>query len=161
MMSFAKNQASNRFYRAGGVKNCRLFCVAMLTVFILLFPACGKKAPPVPPTFVAPPVVKGLKIVLEKNIVKLTWPVPEWEGKDENALAGFYVYRSQIPLSEKPCEDCPVRFKKTADVRIKSVKFDGLYAEPLEQGFRYSFKVSVYTDSGYEGETSEAVIVEY
>lgn len=161
MISIPMIQELNRFCRADGFKCCRVFCVAMVALFMLLFPACGKKAPPIPPTFVAPPVVNGLQVVLENNIAKLNWPVPEWKEKDENMLAGFYVYRSQILLSDTGCEDCPVRFKKVADIRIGNNKTDGSYVEPLEKGFQYSFKVSVYTDNGYEGETSEIVTLDY
>ncbi len=130
-------------------------------VSLILFSACGKKAPPIPPTYVAPPVVNGLQIMLKDDIMTLQWPVPEWEEKDENALAGFFVYRSQIALSDTGCEDCPVRFKKAADIRIDNNKSNGSYAESLEKGFRYSFKVSVYTDNGYEGEKSDAATVDY
>ncbi len=160
-MSTPMTQAVDQFYRRGGFKNCHIFCVVMVTAFMILFPACGKKGPPIPPTFVSPPVVKELQGVLENNIMTLQWPVPEWEEKEDNALAGFYVYQSQIALSDTGCEDCPVRFKKRADVRIVNNKIDRSYAQRLEKGFRYSFKVSAYTDSGYEGETSETVTVDY
>ena len=154
-------KAADRFFRAGGFKNAHAVCIAMVTALLVLLPACGKKAPPIPQTYVEPPVVEKIQTVLENSMAKIRWPVPEWEGKDENALSGFYVYRSQIALSEKPCEDCPVLFKKAADIRIKSNKSDASYSERLEKGFRYSFKVSVYTDSGYEGEKSDIVTVEY
>jgi len=154
-------QLGYQFYRSGGFKNGHIFCVVMLTAFMALFPACGKKGPPIPPTFVAPPVVKELQLVLENNIMTLQWPVPRWEEKEDNALAGFYVYQSQIAFSDTGCENCPVRFKKTADIRIGNNKTDGSYEQRLEKGFRYSFKVSVYTDNGYEGETSEIVTVDY
>jgi len=161
MMSIPIIQEFNRCCRADGFKFRHVFCVAMVAVFMLLFSACGKKAPPIPLTYIAPPVVEGLQVVLENNIAKLNWPVPGWKEKDENMLVGFYVYQSQIALSDTGCEDCPVRFKKTADIRIGNNKTDGSYAESLEKGFQYSFKVSAYTDKGYEGETSETVTVDY
>ncbi len=159
MMSTPITQTSDRFYRAGGVKDRHTIYFALLAVLIILVSACGKKAPPIPSTYVAPPVVEGLQVVLENHIAKLKWPVPEWEGK--NALADFYVYHSRIVLSDAGCENCPVRFKKAKDIRIESNKSWGSYEEPLEKGFRYFFKVSAVTDNGNEGEPSEIVTIDY
>jgi hypothetical protein len=136
-------------------------CVTVLAALMVLVSACGKKGPPTPLSYVAPPVVADLQISCEDNMMTLQWPIPEWEGTDENALAGFYVYRSQIALSDTGCEDCPVRFKKTADIRFDNNKSKGTYAEPVEKGFRYSFKVSAYIDSGYEGEKSDVATIDY
>lgn len=135
-------------------------CLVIMTAWMVLFSACGKKAPPIPPTYVAPPVVTDLQVVIENNTATLQWPVPEWEGKDENALAGFYVYQSQIVLSGDECPECPMRFKKAATVRIDKNKAGGSYKVPLDNGFRYAFKVSAFTDGGSEGETSDIVTVE-
>jgi hypothetical protein len=157
-------QKSNQFCRigsrTGNVKKNRVLCLVILTIWMILLSACGKKGPPVPQTFVPPPVVKGLQIILEDNIATLRWPIPEWEEKGEDFLAGFHVYRSQT-AAEKSCEDCPVRFKKVADIQIKNNTSAGSYTEPLETGFQYSFKVSGYTDSGYEGEKSETVTIDF
>jgi len=158
-MSIPVTLSTNRFYRADGDHNCHLVCIAILTALMLLASACGKKAPPIPSTYVAPPVVEGLQVVLEDNMAKLQWPVPEWEGK--NALADFYVYNSRIVLSDAGCENCPVRFKKVADIRIGSNQSWVAYVEPLEKGFRYFYKVSAVTDNSNEGESSEIVTVDY
>jgi len=155
------NQVSEKVYRTGGVKSCQIMCVAVLATVVVLVSACGKKGPPTPLTYVAPPVVANLQLTLEDNMMTLQWPIPELKENDENVLAGFYVYRSQIALSDTRCEDCPVRFKKAADIRIDNNKSKGSYAESAEEGFRYSFKVSAYSDSGYEGETSDTVTMDY
>lgn len=161
MVPTPMTQAADRCCRNAGILNCQTVWFAILTALLILFSACGKKGPPVPSSYVAPPVVEGLQVILENDIAKLRWPIPEWDGKDENALAGFYVYRSKVALSAEECEDCPVRYKKEADIRIKTNESETSFAERIEKGFRYSYRVSVYTGRGYEGEKSEAVTVDY
>lgn len=157
-------QKSNQFCRidsrTGNVKIHRVVCIAIFAAWMILLPACGKKGPPVPPTFVPPPVVEGLQVILEDNIATLRWAIPEWEEKGEDFLAGFHVYRSKT-AAENSCEDCPVRYKKVADVQIKNTTSAGSYTETLETGYQYSFKVSGYTDSGHKGEKSETVTIDF
>jgi len=160
MMPIPLIQQTNQFCRNINVKKHCVFCLALLTALIILFPACGKKGPPVPQTFVPPPVVEGLQIILEDNVAMLRWPIPEWEERGEDFLSGFHVYRSQT-AAEKSCKDCPVRFKKVADIQIKNNTSAGSYTEALETGYQYSFKVSGYTDSGYEGDKSETVTIDF
>jgi hypothetical protein len=159
-MSNFKIRKSSQCRRALNVFKHRVFCIAILTALMILLPACGKKGPPVPETFTPPPVVEGLQIILEDNMALLRWPIPEWEEKGEDYLAGFFVYRSKT-AADKTCEDCPVRFKKVADIQIKNSTSAGSYTEPLETGFQYSFRVSGYTDSGYEGDKSETVTIDF
>lgn len=151
---------SNQCRRLLNGKKHHVFCLAMLTALMILLFACGKKGPPIPETFTPPPVVEGLQIILEDNMAMLRWPIPEWEEKGEDFLAGFFVYRSKT-AAEKTCADCPVRFKKVAEIQIKNNTSAGSYTEQLEAGFQYSFKVSGYTDSGHEGEKSETVTIDF
>lgn len=160
MMSIFKIRKLNQCRQVLNGKKHRVFCLAFLTALMILLFACGKKGPPIPETFNPPPVVEGLQIILENNMAMLRWPIPEWEEKGKDFLAGFFVYRSQT-AAEKTCEDCPVRFKKVADIQIKNNTCAGSYTEQLEAGFQYSFKVSGYTDSGYEGEKSETVMIDF
>ncbi len=148
-------------YRTEAFKTGHLVLIAILIGCIILISACGKKAPPIPSTSVAPPTVAGLEITLNDDMMTLQWPVPDWDKKDENALAGFYVYRSRSALSEPECEGCPLTFQKTADIRIENHPSRERYEERLEKGFRYTYKVSAYTESGYEGESSEIARVDY
>lgn len=133
----------------------------ILVVGIFLISACGKKGPPVPLTYVTPPVVENLAIEVKDNIAILKWPIPAGEGEKENTLAGFYVYMSKRALIEDDCPDCPLQYEKVADIRFEDSSSIGIYEAPLEKGFRYSFQVSVYTENGYEGERSSAVGTTY
>ena len=134
--------------------------LAVLTVLMVVLPACGKKGPPVPLSHIAPPVVEELSLVREGNTAILHWPVPAWEKNDKDALAGFYVYQSTVALPEADdCPDCPMKYEKIADIRIQDAASAGVYEAPLENGFRYFFKVAAYTEKGYEGEKSAAAEV--
>lgn len=153
--------AAVQIFRNGREKiGYAVFCL-MLAALMIQLPACGKKGPPTPPTYVPPPVVEGLSIVIEEDTAKLLWQMPERDKKNENALAGFYVYHSKTALTEAECKDCPVRYKKAADIGIENYQADGSYTERLEKGYRYFFTVSVYTDRGDEGEKSAAVTIDY
>ena len=148
------------FSRKTDMKRQSVFFVLIL-VLLLYSLACGKKGPPVPPTYVEPPAVEGLQIELTDDTAILKWPVPEWTEKGGNALAGFYVYQARLTLAEAPCLDCPLPFEKIAEIAIPIGKSDIVCPLHLEKGFHYAFKISVVTQSGHEGETSAAVSIDY
>jgi hypothetical protein len=132
---------------------------------MVLVSACGRKAPPMPPTAVEPPVVQKFQAHMEGVKLQLSWQIPECEGNNRNCLAGFYVYGSKENLSEAGCKDCPYQFKQVADIRLDIHPIDPkpgvTYEAPLEKGFRYYYKVSCYTDNGNEGEFSKVVTIDY
>jgi hypothetical protein len=154
-------QAPDRFFSPQSIRHCSVFFAVLLTAMVIVLSSCGKKGPPMPQTFVEPPIVTGVQVILENNSATLRWPIPDWEEKGKDFIAGFYVYRSQEAFAEKTCADCPVRFKKVAEIQNKNNTSAGSYSELLETGFQYYFKISVYTDNGYEGEKSEAVGIKF
>ena len=137
----------------------------MVTACFVLFSACGRKAPPMPPTAVEPPVVQNFQAHMEGLKLQLSWPIPKWEGNNSNYLAGFFVYGSKENLSETGCKDCPHQFKRVADLRLDVQSIAPItrmtYEASLEKGFRYYYKVSCYTDKGNEGEFSKVVTIDY
>lgn len=155
------NPPAECVYRGYCGNSRHVLCLVIMTAWMVFFSACGKKAPPVRPTYKALPVVTGLQVIVENNVAELQWPVPKWEGKDEHALNGFYVYQSQIAFAGEDCPDCPLRFKKTATVRMEKDNAGGSYSVILEKGFRYAFKVSAFTADGSEGEPSDMVTAEW
>ncbi|MEE8317323.1 MAG: hypothetical protein V3S13_00265 [Candidatus Omnitrophota bacterium] len=77
--------------------------------------------------------------------------MPKEEGEVTPDLSGFIVFRSKRPFSESDCKNCPVLFKRVADIPIE-VKASGrpekgsmTYYETLEKGYRYLYKVIGYT----------------
>lgn len=134
----------------------------MISLFFVLF-GCGKKALPVPPHQVLPPAINNLTSNINKDTLKLTWTIPEQKEKVESSPAGFIVYKSKKPLSKSKCLNCPVLFKRIADVPIKTGSSKNLqekimaYNEILEKGYRYVYKVIVYADNGATGDDSNRI----
>lgn len=134
---------------------------SILIIFALFFSSCGKKAPPVPPRQKKPPAVNDLTASINGDTLTLTWAIPKEKGKIISGLSGFIVYRSKMLLSESDCKNCPVLFKRVADIPIEEKgsgymkKGNIMYPETLEMGYRYIYKVIVYrkgitsSDSNY------------
>lgn len=146
---------------------CRSIIVQILIIvaFSIFLSGCGKKAPPKPPRQEKPPVVDDLSYSLDGNKLKLTWTIPEVKRKVKSGLGGFYVFRSKKSVSESDCKDCPKIFKRVADISLEHMRNSGKdsikYAEVLEKGYRYIYKVVVYTTNGVMGEDSNVVDFTY
>ncbi len=140
---------------------CRSIIVQILIIvaFSVFLSGCGKKAPPKPPFQEEPPIVDDLSYSLDGDRLKLTWSIP----KEKLDLGGFYVFRSKKMVSESDCKNCPVTFKRVADISLEydSEYFgkDGkiFYTDTLEEGYRYIYKVVVYTNNGVIGKDSNIV----
>lgn len=139
------------------------FRFSVLFVFVFLFSGCGKKAPPVPPHHVPPPSVKNLRADIDGDRLKLFWTIPELKGNKKcPVLAKSAVYRSKT-ISGSDCKDCPVRFKKIADIPIQveslkeSKKYRAEYVETLEKGYRYVYKVILFSDYGIKSDDSDYI----
>jgi len=134
---------------------------SILIIFVLLVLGCGKKAPPVPPRQAKPPTVNDLRASIDGGILKLTWTIPKEKGRIISDLSGFIVYRSKMLLSDSDCRNCPVLFKRVADIPYEvsasgyMKKGNSTYTATLEKGYRYIYKVIVYrkgvtsSDSNY------------
>ena len=139
--------------------------ILIIVAFSIFLSGCGKKAPPKPPRQEKPPVVDDLSYSLDGDNLKLTWTIPEVKRKVKSGLGGFYVFRSKKSVSESDCKDCPKIFKRVADISpedmVSSGKDSIKYAEALEKGYRYIYKVVVYTTNGVMGEDSNLVDFTY
>ena len=142
---------------------CRSIIIQILIIvaFSIFLSGCGKKAPPKPPRQEEPPVVNDLSYSLDGDRLNLTWTIPEVKGNVKSGLGGFYVFRSKKSVSESDCKNCPKIFKRVADISPEDVGNSGKdrikYAEALEKGYRYIYKVVVYTTNGVMGEDSNIV----
>ncbi len=139
-----------------------IFLILALSCVIIV-PACGRKAPPLPPSSIEPPVVGDIEVIRKGNTVELSWPVPDWEGGPSNELAGFFVYRGEVN-PEQDCEGCPVRYTRVADVRLDEMAAlfgdRAGYTDTVEPGGIYKYQVTSYTQSGSESEPSETITID-
>ncbi len=147
---------------------CRSIIVQILIIvaFSIFLSGCGKKAPPKPPHQEEPPVVDDLSYSLDGDRLKLTWTTPEVKRKVKSDLGGFYVFRSKKLVSESDCKNCPVIFKRVADILLlhdkESSGRDSMkYAEAIEKGYRYIYKVVIYTNNGVNGGDSNIIDFTY
>ena len=137
-----------------------LIAIFSILLCIVVFPTgCGRKAAPVPPGQVRPPVVDDLSSSIDEDMLELAWTIPDEKGKVASGLGGFIVYKSKTSLSKPVCKKCPVIFKRIADITIeeKDIYKKITYRENLEKGYRYIYKVTVYTKTGASGKDSNYI----
>ena len=139
------------------MKNWSLFLFVIL--FFTFLPSCGKKGPPVPPKITPLPVVEDLSKSITGDLLTLAWSLPMQNGKIPEDLTGFKILRARKPLTETACKDCPDQYRLVADIQLQE-RFSNnrlIYQENLEQGYKYKFKVKLYTDKGNESADSNVI----
>lgn len=115
--------------------------------------ACGKKAPPVPPGIPPLPAVKGLTYVLSGTQLTLSWKAIS--GKGSENLAGYSVMRSMSGPNDKPCEGCPILFKRVANLGASATE----YRENVTPGNSYIYKVVGYT--AYKDQSPDSTLIRF
>ena len=145
-----------------------LSAIIVMAVLIGLTPVvvmwgCGKKGPPEPPTGSRPPRVRNLGYGISKDILKLSWTIPQPHEKAQLPISGFMIFRSQQPTIERECANCPILFKTVGDVPVRAPG-SGQPGEPLvrftetiEPGYRYIYKVNGYSADGIRSRNSNFV----
>ena len=88
-------------------------------LFFSLFPACGKKGPPLPPESNVPAAVSDLRTWPREGALFLGWTVPtrNVDGSKLQDLLGFKVFRSDRSMNSS-CPECPVNFRAVAEIDI-------------------------------------------
>jgi hypothetical protein len=134
--------------------------VVFWAALLLLFAACGRKAPPVAPQPRPLAAVTDLKAMLDQQHIRLTWT-----HTPENRYAKSYVVlRAQRGLSQPACNDCPKVFQKVGMLPLAGALRDEKHAldfsQNLAAGFRYIFSVRPIHSSGAQGPDSNLVVVE-
>jgi hypothetical protein len=128
---------------------------------------CGKKAPPEPPTGSRPPRVIDLAYGVSGSTLALSWRVPPTNPAARIPVTGFLIYRSQQPLLENACPNCPILFKIIGDVPVREAGAgqDGepaiTFTETLDPGYRYIYKVHGYSRDGIRSKPSNVVEFTY
>ena len=156
---------NSRFKKFAGsfVLLCFFICASFFSLT-----SCGKKGPPMPSRQTVLPCVSMIdKTIVDENTLLLTWTLPNKKPgkkpdkkKEIKNIDGFFVYRSKVLLSESECKDCPVLFKKMADISNKNQK-EFEYMENLEKGYKYIYKINAYDKKGLLGKDSNTVEFTY
>ena len=129
---------------------------------VILLGGCGKKGSPEPPTGSRPPRVMDLAYGISGNTLELSWSLPPTHAKARLPVTGFLIYRSQQPLLESACPNCPVLYKIIGDVPVRGTAGQAgeatiRFTETLEPDYRYIYKVHGYSKDGIRSKTSNVV----
>ena len=152
------------------VKRCILIlhslACATLIISASMLSGCGRKAPPKPPRESRPPQVIDLGYSISEDSVKLSWTIPKTSDKDESSATGFLIYRSKQSVSEADCENCPITFIKIEDVPVRGgvsgrPESSVVFAQTIEPGYRYIYKIKSYDDDGMAGKDSNLIDFTY
>jgi hypothetical protein len=142
-----------------------LICATwMASVFMLS--GCGNKALPEPPSGNRPPKVIDLGYSISENTIKLSWTVPKTSNKAKSPVTGFLIYRSKQSSVKADCPNCPIYFLKIGDVLVRGgisgrPESSVVFAQAIEPGYRYIYKVKAYDDDGVAGKDSNLIDFTY
>ena len=142
-----------------------LICATwMASVFMLS--GCGNKALPEPPSGNRPPKVIDLGYSISENTIKLSWTVPKTSNKAKSPVTGFLISRSKQSSVKADCPNCPIYFLKIGDVLVRGgisgrPESSVVFAQAIEPGYRYIYKVKAYDDDGVAGKDSNLIDFTY
>jgi hypothetical protein len=142
-----------------GLRNRQML---LLFVLVLGLTACGIKKDPVPIAEPKPLAVTDLAHTIKDETVTLTWTLPKGQ-RFRSYVAGFVVYKSKEDVKKERCTGCPILFSPVADMPVDINRQGGdktlgfTFSEPLEKGFRYIYKVTIYLKSGTVSDDSNLI----
>jgi hypothetical protein len=138
------------FMRSGRALR-RLFVIGLL---LLVCVACGRKAPPVPPSFdgLTPP--SGVAASAEGETLTIKWADPP--SSEERMVTGYRIYLSTLKEGEERCEGCPVRFVRAGDAGAA----DRQFSISVSAGALYTIEVRATAEGGYVTDPSKRVDVD-
>ena len=139
---------------------------ATLMASAFMLSGCGNKAMPEPPSGNRPPKVVDLGYSINENAIKLSWTIPKTSDKAKSPVTGFLIYRSKQSSVEADCPNCPIYFLKIGDVLVRGgvsgrPESASVFAQAIEPGYRYIYKVKAYDDDGVAGKDSNLIDFTY
>ncbi len=152
------------------VNGCILVMLALVTATWMastcMLTGCGKKAPPKPPSGNRPPKITDLGYSISENTIKLSWTIPKTDDKAKSPATGFLIYRSKQSAVEADCPNCPIHFLNIGDVLVRGGDAGRpeptvVFAQTIEPGYRYIYKVKAYDDDGVTGRDSNLIDFRY
>lgn len=131
-------------------------------VFVLLFSACGKKAPPRPLALPLAGGINDLSGEVKDGVLFLSFTVPQKnkDGSEIKDLGGFRVFKS--------CGTCSGTFEPFKNISLEETKGYTIergrlyvYDDDVMNGFEYAYRVYPYTKKGTRGDTSNTFTIRW
>ena len=128
-----------------------------------MWAGCGRKGAPQPPQQSVPARVNDLSYRINNDKVELRWTVTAADHPGASDPAAVKLYRFKQSAEESDCKKCPIRFTEIADLPVQKKRFEKSrsstmsFTDALEQGYRYIYKVIVYSQDGVAGRDSNTV----
>lgn len=136
-------------------KHVSRYALIVCLLLVAWLGACGRKGPPVPPGYLAPPAVTDLHYQVNEDALTLEWSAPKAEEGRVYDIAAAKVYRFKTPLENAVCRDCPLTLTLVGNIPFSP---EGMqYGEPLEKGHQYAYQVIWVGSTGKEGGKSNIV----
>jgi hypothetical protein len=146
--------------------------ILLVFCFLTGISGCGKKGFPVAPDAFTPMAVNDLNTIIGEGMITLYWTIPErnTNGSKLTDLAGFTVFRSKATFDSSDCLDCPKKFKRLADIRLrgklyKKAKVKESIMEYVDKDLTarttHTYKVLSYNLDGMSSKDSNLVEVKW
>jgi hypothetical protein len=131
--------------------------LVVLAVGVLLLPACGRKTPVRPPSFVAPEVIVDLSATNAEDGIRLSWKRPgrTADGSHLYDLGSFRVERSATGGPFTKLATVAV----TDQERLRQAQHFSWLDSDVQVGEFYAYRVVSFTTDGYESEPSNVASV--
>ncbi len=133
----------------------RAIVLAGLATALALAAGCGVKGPTLPPEQVKPERITRLRVLADKDGIRLTWPRPDSYagGKVMRDLAGFAVMRAQGRVPMTSVAELPITDRERFQ---KMDRFEWVDTATVI-GSTYRYQVISMTDDGYRSDPSNEV----
>jgi hypothetical protein len=123
---------------------------------VLAAAGCGKKADPIPPKLILPPVIADLSADSIAEGILLGWSAPGPDGRIDH----FRILRSEV-AADQACPGCPQDYRPLATLKVadQTLRREGVkgfrYVDAaVAVGRFYSYRVSACDSRGHCGEPS-------
>ena len=127
--------------------------LTILLIFVAGTAGCGVKAPPIPPQRNARLAPVKLEATVDQGQAILTWPV---DGNPNGTT--YAIFRSQALVDAPDCSGCPRIFQKIDTLATDPTANNGIFREPLTDGYINTYKVQPINSSGELGPESNTVV---
>ena len=135
-----------------------------LSTIILAGYGCGYKSPPMAVESTIPPQINGLECSVTSGRIVLSWIMPD-KMRHGDKVTGFRIYSGSF-AKDKFCPDCPLKFQKSLDITLDSLK--GLNINPKKAEFEfgtpakrryYTFSIQAIDSKGRFGKRTRPVVM--